>query len=233
MSILQENTLLLLMKYLYALLFISLLSCERPEIEQPAEFPSTLYLSRISIKSKVRLYTAKKEITDQAIIDRFVESNGGFRLKDSSVVSDEYIKFISPDSAEMVNSSSSFLITKNDKQLLFKSTKKQIVTQGQMKSSFNMLKYRSEFEPVWDNKFSTYNMMVGYGNYSELSMSVFEYLRVWWTTSFDSLFFQHPDLYKASSYGKTLNEFDESYVNSIGKADTLAIREYFYLMKKR
>lgn len=222
------------MKYTSALLLLlAIISCKKTEIELPTEFPSTLYLNRISIKSKIRLYSDKKEITDKIVIDRFLKNNGGFRLKDSSFVSDEHIKFFSPDSAEMPSSFNSLLITKNDKQLIFKSTNKLIVTKEAIQYSYNMSKYRSEFKPVWDSKFSTYNMLVGYGNYSELNLSVFEYRRVSWNTYYDPDYILHPEIYRGSSSGTRFNEFDESFVNSISKADTLAIREYFYSFKKR
>lgn len=235
MPILQENILLKSMKYLSALiLFLVIISCKKTEIVQPAEFPATLYLNRISIKSKIRLYTNKKEITDKVVIDKFLKSNGGFRLKDSSFVSDEQMKFFSPDSAEMPNSFNSLLITKNDNQLIFTSTNRLIVTKEAIQYGYNMSKYRSKFEPVWDSKFSGYNMLVGYGNYSDLNLSVFEYMRVSWNTFYDpDYYYLYPQIYRGSASGTMFNEFDESYVNSISKADTLAIREYFYSFKKR
>ncbi len=223
------------MKYVCVLLLLLVInSCKKTDIEQPPEFPSTLNLNRISIKSKIRLYTDRKEITDKALIDRFLKINGGFELKDSSFVSDECIKFFSPDSAEIPDSFNSLLVTKNDNQLVFKSTNRLIVTREAIQYSYNMSKYRSEFVPVWDSKFSTYNMLVGYGNYSELNLSVFEYRRVSWNTFTDpDNYYLHPQLYRGSSSGRRFNEFDESYVNSISRADTLAIREYFYSFKKR
>lgn len=223
------------MKYLSALiLLLVIISCKKTEIEQSPEFPSTLYLNRISVKSKIRLYTNKKEITDKVVIDRFVKGNGGFKLKDSVFVSDEHIKFFSPDSAEIPNSFNSLLITKNDNQLIFRSTNRLIVTKEAIQNSYNMSKYRSEFEPVWDGKFSTYNMLVGYGNYSELKLSVFEYRRVSWNTFYDpDYYYLYPEMFRGSVSGIRFNEFDESYLNSISKADTLAIREYFYSFTKR
>lgn len=95
-----------------------------------------------------------------------------------------------------------------------------------------MAKYRSEFEPVWDSKFGIYNMLVGYGNYSELNLSLFEYSRVSWYIYNDPNYYLDPQN-RGSASGTWFNEFDESYVNSISKADTLAIREYFYSFKKR
>jgi hypothetical protein len=207
---------LLFMKYLYVfILLVVIISCKKTEIEQLPEFPSTLYLHRVSIKSKIRLYSDKKEIMDKVVIDRFLKRNGGFRLKDSSFVSDEHIKFFSPDFAEMPNSFNSLLITKNDKQLIFKSTNRLIVTKEAIQSSYNMSKYRSEVEPVWDSKFSTYNMLVGYGNYSELNLSVFEYRRVSWNTFYDpDNYYLYPQLYRGSSSGTRFNEFDESYASA-------------------
>lgn len=223
------------MKYLSVLILLLMInSCKKTEIEQAVEFPSTLYLNRVSIKSKVRLYTHKKEIIDQVVIDRFLKSNKDFRLKDSSFVSDEYIKFFSPDSAEMSSSYNSLLVTKNDNQLIFRSTKKVIITNESIQYNHNMSKYRSEVEPVWDYKFIAYNMLVGYGNYSELNLSVFEYSRVSWNTFHNpDYYYLYPEIYKGSASGTIFNEFDESYVNSISKADTLAVREYFYSFTKR
>ncbi|TLV02448.1 hypothetical protein [Dyadobacter luticola] len=223
------------MKYLSLIMLLLLInSCKKTEIEQPSEFPSTLYLNRVSIKSQTRLFTDKKEITNKVVIEKFLKNNGGFRLKDSSFISDENIKFFSTDSAELSNSFNSLLVTKNGNQLIFKSTNRLIVTKEAIQHGYNMSKYRAEFEPVWDGKFSTYNMLVGYGDYSELNLSVFEYSRVSWNIFYDpDYYYLHPKLYRGSASGTSFNEFDESYVNSISKADTLAIREYFYSFKKR
>ncbi|MCF0053607.1 hypothetical protein LXM25_26275 [Dyadobacter sp. LJ53] len=223
------------MKYLsVVLLLFVIVSCKKTEIEQAPEFPSTVYLNRISIKSKTRLYSNKKEITDNDVIDRFLKSNGGLIIKDSSFVSDEHIKFFSPDSAKFSSSDYPWLITKNNDQLKFKSTNTWIVTNNEIRN-IEMSKYRSEFEPVWDSKFRTYNMQVGYGNYSELSLSSFEYMLVSWTY-YDPEYSWFPGeggLYKSSGSGTRFNEFDESFVQHLGKGDTLAIREYFYSFKKR
>lgn len=222
------------MKYLSAfLLLFVIIGCKKSELEQSPVFPSTLYLNRISIKSKIRLYTGKKEITDKVVIDRFLKINGGFRLKDSSFVSDEYIKFFSPDSAEMRSGFNSLLVTKNGQQFIFKSTNKHIVTQEDIYYYYKMAKYRSEFEPVWDSKFGLYNMLVGYGSYSELNLSLFEYRRVWWNTYNNPDYYLHPEINRGSASGTWFNEFDESYMNSITQADTVAIREYFFSYKTR
>jgi len=221
------------MKYLSVLLLLlTTISCKKSEIKQLPEFPATLYLNRISVKSKIRLYTDKREITDKTVIDRFVKSYGGFTLKDSSFVSDLYIRFFSPDSAEFSDTFNSLLVTKNDKQLVFKSTRKLIVSEEDIQNFYNMAKYRSEFERMWGSQFSHYNMFVGYGNYSELNLSLFEYNRVWWNTHGDPNYYLDPHR-RGRASGTWFNEFDESYVNSLSKADTLAFREYFYSFKKR
>lgn len=223
---------MLLLKYLLAcVLLLFIISCEKTEIDPP-EFPATLYLNRISIREKIRLYTDKREITDQNVIESFLKSNGGLRLKDSTFESKEYIQFFSPDSAAMLNAFSSLLVTKKDNQFIFKSTNKQIVSKEAIQSSLNMSKYRSDFEPVWDGKFSTYQMLVGYGNYEAIDLSVFEYTRVSWNTFLDPDYHLHPEIYKGVASGIRFNEFDEAYVNSLSKADTLAVREYFYSFKR-
>jgi len=79
-------------------------NCKKTDIEQPPEFPSTRYVNGITIKLKIRLYSDRKEITDNAVITRFLKSSGGFILKDTSFVSDEHIKFISADPAKIPNS---------------------------------------------------------------------------------------------------------------------------------
>ncbi|MCE7042377.1 hypothetical protein [Dyadobacter sp. CY312] len=220
------------MKYIYTFsLLIFVIACKKTDIEQLPEFPSTLYLNGITKKSKLHLYSDGKEITDPAVISKFVKTNGGFAQNDTSLVSDEHFTFFSTDSAGILNTFPSLIVTKNGEQFLFKSTNRIITSKEAIETNFNMAKYKSEAEPVWDSKWSTYHMLVGYGNYTELKLSTFEYKRVKWYLM--SGYFPEPILQKSSTSGTKFNEFDQSYISKVGKNDTLAIQEYFYTFKKR
>jgi hypothetical protein len=228
------------MKYLYvSLLAIIILACKKADIEQESnQFPSTLYLTSISQKSKIRLFSNKQEITNQKVIDNFVSGLKDFEIRDTSFVSEENLTFLSADSATIPNLFGSLTVVRTGDQLLFKSTNKNIITAAYLSSNYKMAKYQSEIEPVWDGKYSVYNMLIGYGDYSELKLSVFNYsLTQWYTNSNDYFGFNDTTstdyTYKSEMSGKVFNEFNESYINSGTKNDTLAIQEYFYSFKKK
>ncbi len=223
------------MKYLYIfLLAIIILACKKTKIDPAPQFPSTLYLNGITKKSTIRLFTNKGEITDQSVIDKFIKGTKGFTRKDTSFISDETLIFFSADSAGIPNLFNSLTVVKKENQLIFKSTNRNIISDAQLSSSYKMTKYQSEIKPVWDGKFSVYNMLVGYGNYSALNLSVFEYNRIGWYIQWNWSDDSSPDIWdKSSSSGTIFNEFNESYINSVGKYDTLAIQEYFYSFRKR
>jgi hypothetical protein len=228
------------MKYLYvSLLAIIILACKKADIEQESnQFPSTLYLTSISQKSKIRLFSNKQEITNQKVIDNFVSGLKDFEIRDTSFVSEENLTFLSADSATIPNLFGSLTVVRTGDQLLFKSTNKNIITAAYLSSNYKMAKYQSEIEPVWDGKYSVYNMLIGYGDYSELKLSVFNYnLTQWYTNSNDYFGFNDTTstdyTYKSEMSGKVFNEFNESYINSGTKNDTLAIQEYFYFFKKK
>ncbi|WP_254413071.1 hypothetical protein [Dyadobacter diqingensis] len=216
------------------ILAILFFACKKTKIDPAPQFPSTLYLNGITKKSKIRLFTNKGEITDQSVIDKFVKTTKGFTKKDTSFTSGETLTFFSADSAEIPNSFNSLTVVKKENQLIFKSTNRRIITAANLESNYKMGRYQSEIEPVWDGKFSAYNMLVGYGDYSALKLSVFEYNRVSWFVQWNWGDTSSPDiLTKSSSSGTMFNEFNESYISSIQKNDTLAIQEYFYSFQKK
>jgi len=228
------------MKYLYVFLLATIiLACKKADIEQESnQLPSTLYLFSISQKSKIRLFSNKKEITDQKVIDHFLKDFKDFEIRDTSFVSDENLVFLTADSASIPNQFESLKFIKTGDQILFKSNNIHIITADQL-TNYKMAKYQSEIEPVWDSKYRVYNMLVGYGNYSELKLSVFNYSVTMWHKNFSNDYFGFNDTtsndytYKSKASGKVFNEFNESYINSVAESDTLAIQEYFYSFKKR
>lgn len=109
------------MKYLYVfLLAVIITSCKKTDIEEESpHFPSTLFLTSIKQKSKIRLFSNKQEITDQKVIDNFLKDFNDFEIRDTSFVSDENLVFSSPDSASIPNLFRSLTIVKTGDQFLF------------------------------------------------------------------------------------------------------------------
>jgi len=215
------------------ILAIIILACKKTDIEEePVQFPSTIYLNSITLKSKIRLFSDQKEIKDQKVIDHFAKTFKDFEIRDTSFNSDEKLIFLSPDSASIPNLFGSLNAVKIGDQFLFKSTNINIITAAQL-PNYKMAKYQSEIEPVWDSKYRVYHMLIGYGDYTALKLSAFKYSSVHWNTYLSTDFLLYPFLYKSSSSGIRYNEFNESYIANIGKSDTLAIQEYFYTFKKK
>lgn len=217
------------------MLAVLLFACKKTKVDPAPQLPSTLFLNGITKKSTIRLFTNKGEITDRSVIDKFIKGTKGFTRKDTSFTSNETLTFFSADSAGLSNSFNSLTVKKNENQFLFKSTNKNILSAAELASSYKMQKYQSAIEPVWDSQFSAYYMLVGYGDYAALNLSVFEYSRIsWFMLQLNWGDSQSPDTwYKSSASGTIFNEFNETYISAVGINDTLAIQEYAYSFRRK
>jgi len=207
----------------FFLLFAAFFSCKKEEDKKP-QFPADLYMTHVNKKAGIRLFVNKTEIKDKAIIDKFVKGESNFHVNDSSVVSDEKITFLSKDSVYVGGRSIKDIrsVERNGNRFLFKTVTYNMISKSRAELIFDMNKHRSALTPAYDGNYHVDIIMVGYGDYSKVELSLFSYKVVKRSGQSWSL-----------NTGKTFNEFDESYISTVGPNDTLAIEEYSYTLKVR
>lgn len=228
------------MKNLFLLLLIILsVSCRKTDIEADhiITFPSDLYITKINKKSGLRLFAGGVEIKNQAVINSFIKRHGGFGIKDSVVVSNEKITFISPDTLHFGSATMVYSVYKKDDQFIFKSKNKLILPANSYNSIKNLYKYTDESpELVYNGNYRLNSFRVAYGNYAQLDLSVLSYKTIasspFATDYFDNLgagaIFPTPPSYYV---GNIFNEFNENFIRSGRSSDTLAVEEYSYTFK--
>ncbi|WP_221389578.1 hypothetical protein [Dyadobacter sp. NIV53] len=215
------------------LAFLFLAACKNQGEDKKPRFPLDLYITRINKTSGVRMYVNKIEIKDQVIINKFVEGDAIFGVNAGGVVSDEKISFLNTDTASVETLYNKKVVTHSDKQFIFRSIEQGRISSEHARLIYNMNKYRSELGPPWyDGLFRVDNLMVGYGDYSEIELSVYNY-KIVKAHMFENYYGMGPYLYRSVASGKVFNEFDELYINSLTLTDTLAIEEYTYTFRSR
>lgn len=216
------------MRYIISLvLAVFLLSCKKEDIKEP-QFPSELSLTSIKRKQGIRLFTNRREIVDPQTINNFVKGSVQFGVQDSVVTTNEKITFKSIDSVFVGSISSPYTIENHGDTLQFISTLEGWFSEEVARLLYPMSRYRGMlvYSPFFG--YMAKNIIVGYGNYSHLKLSAYNY-RLVRTGSYS-----HMDGLRRSVYsGNTFNEFDTSYINSVQDTDTLAIEEYSCIFEKR
>ncbi len=215
-------------------------SCTRVR-EEPEAFPRHLVYSGVKAKGKIRLFYNKKEITDQAEINRVLSDTStrlGRSFKDLAVnltfplhkAGDTLLTFIHPDTVRLSNS----LYTSVLQNRTFTFT------------SINRLAYNGspgEIDPFAFGKHkpiqgpslpiltgfthSAYPVSIAYGDNSSMELPVMGHIFKRVTKNGSSY------SGKVSSVNGVFNEFDETFVSNMQEGDTLLIQEYIYELKVR
>lgn len=225
-------------QYLMAILLVVFpAACKKQPAEQAIEleprFPGDLYVVKVTKKAGIRMFINKIEVKNKWIIDRFISGEQNFGVQTQNVVSDEKIRFISPDTASIENRASKLVVTRDGDQYLFRSINKNYITSEYFRLIGKMNKRRSELgAPRYDGKYQVDFLMVGYGSYTKIEMPVYNYKLVK-AHKVDDYFGSGEYMSRSVNTGKVFNEFDETYINSLTQTDTLAVEEYAYTFMLR
>lgn len=218
------------MRYIISMaLTVLLLSCKKEELRGP-QFPSELSLISIEKKQVVRLFTNKREITDPKTINDFVKGSTYFGIRDNLLTTDEKIIFKSIDSAFVGTIPNPYTIQNRGDTLQFFSTLEGSFSAEFARLFYPMSRYRGTliYSPFFG--YTAKNIMVGYGNYNRLNMSVYSFK----LTRSSKILFNNEEHVNRSVYsGTTFNEFDPAYISRVPDTDTLAIEEYSFIFEKR
>jgi hypothetical protein len=218
------------MRYIISLvLTVFLLSCKKEDLREP-QFPSELFLTSIKKKQGIRLFTNKREITDPKAINDFVKGSTYFGIRDSLVNTNEKITFKSIDSAFVGSNPNPYTIESRGDTLKFFSALGGSFTEEVARLLYPMSRYRGKLVYSPFSGYMAQNIMIGYGNYNRLNLSVYSYKL---TRANKFVLNDEEHVFRSGYAGKTFNEFDTSYINRVLDTDTLAIEEYSFIFEKR
>ena len=182
-------------------------------------FPSKLYMSSVTAKGSVRVFANGAEVTNQTVINKFLNNNDKLFLNRYIPTDTSTIGFPSTDMAYFgFDSRTKYTVTKSNDQILFSKTMSNPISADD-DILFGMLKYSSAVQLTPPNKYYSVINVV-YGDYTNLTMSFFTYKLVK-----ESLFL--------TEYSKVYNEFNADVASKLGALDTLAIQEYAVSYKAR
>lgn len=212
------------MKTILYLLFATILSgtllsaCEN-EAERTETFPISLYASEITQVSNIRLFINKKESFDKDIIERFTQGSTFFGMENIELTEGDTILFTSKDSIIFGSYTSKYSVYTNGQQFLFYSP---VYTYFVDKWT-SILKHRGEQTPIPPSsgyQYSEKEAIVGYGSYTDIELCLLTYKLSGSIYSPDGLL-----LSRYMRQRKTLNEFNEDFIQELGTYDTLAVQE--------
>ncbi|TSJ40348.1 hypothetical protein FO440_11350 [Mucilaginibacter corticis] len=219
----------MLNKYLtLSLLFLTLciLACKKDKSTDYANvvFPHKLYVTGVTQKGTIRVYTANGEITDMALKNKFIGKdstyfNLAYQPSDTSSMT-----FIDRDTAMFSSSTLKYAVTKNITQFLFTSKFRSPLNKSDF--IYNLLKYHDPAPASINGAVIEGEVRVGYGDYNNLSFSRLSY-KIVSSSSFQNVF-----QYKSSA-GALFNEFNSSVITQLKTNDTLAIQEAAVVLKSR
>lgn len=210
-----------------------LYSCKKDnEVEIPKEFPVKLVLERWEIRETTRLFTDKREIQDQSVIqaleqreeiNQFAEQSFDLLLGEPGLTfSSELVARFDQNEEE----ANLFDIDRKGNRFLFYSRDKISVNPAVPPSSnslgyfYSMLKYQDKLsEPTFQGERQTREVRVAHGNYKVLKSSNFVYILNLNSGSGDLI-------QRAKLRGLVFNEFTDEAVKFLGPQDTLAVKEY-------
>ncbi|PKK38229.1 hypothetical protein BWI96_00060 [Siphonobacter sp. SORGH_AS_0500] len=205
-------------------------SCSKDR-EEMISFPHYMVTDYFKVKTPIRLFTDGKEITDQAIINTFIEDSTytgfGKYTKHSSYFENDKIKITKDTLITFTHQDSvvigTFDARTNPKRSVIKKGNEFVIIspshtiQSQTSPINEILKHKFiidnvTYMPIHGSLYLIREVYSAYGDYNQMEMPRINYL------------------YKRKGgWGNALsrlNEFDEAYIAKVAKGDTLAVQEY-------
>ncbi|MDH7463634.1 hypothetical protein QEG73_20205 [Chitinophagaceae bacterium 26-R-25] len=213
------------MKYLAFAIVILSISCKKQS--EVVKYPQRLYLTQISSKQNVRLFTNNSEIKSSSVINSFVGDNSNFQIiaANQFTPNTDYIDFLSSDTAMFSTSDYvKYDVTKSGNQFILKSQIGFPYSDNVMRSIVrSIMKYPGQEvkgPPGMPTSGFEYGTSIGYGNYSNFELCWLAYKIV-----------KHPTNGNYLATGMLQNEFNPNVISTLGANDTLAIQECRLLFK--
>ncbi len=155
-------------------------SCEKVGEQKSVFFPQILYANQINKITEVRLFTQGKEITDTAVINRFIKNETNFNLQNQALNTNEEINFLSKSLVQFGNPKQAYDLNSD-----FANRKTEFIFYSQKLNPVNpqslaylLLKFKAPVIAtgvVPNIKNTTKDVKVASGNYLELNLSALSY----------------------------------------------------------
>ena len=215
--------------FLIALVLLALWSCETDQ-DEPVAFPKYLVWTGVKPKGKIRLFYDRKEIKDQAEIDRVVNDSSNFNSpvnrKDylsypQQATGDTVFVLSSPDTMRLFDQE--FTSVWKDRKFTFTSVRSVEMDENPTVPTYlNFYKntlFTGPHQSTFGPKYKARGVIVAYGDYSTLTLPVMGYF--------------HKNSNRSSFVNGVFNEFNEEVIEKLQKGDTLLIQEYVYELKAK
>jgi hypothetical protein len=185
------------------------------------DLPATLYLKNITFKDEVRIYTKNGEITDPLVRDRSKISTGINLISHpiNPQANSAHVTFLSNNSFLLTSErysyeklNDTFIFTYVDSLLVHPNGNDVLTVIPFYKNS--------TVRNNNDGTFTYWKQFVGHGGYSALQISGMDLCVLKRDTVTGAI--------TQRRFGVDLNEFNADAIKSLGKYDTLAVREYSY-----
>lgn len=212
---------LLILLYI-AFLTGALFSCRKKDNQDTVTFPQTVYAGNLASRSGIRMFVRDTEITDTAVIRRFIGDSKYFNL--NAMDPSYYISFVSSDSAILAGYNSKFSYTLNSGLfLIFSRGYYQIDPRDHLNVLVDTIqKFKSSkiFVPAGTNllNWARHSIWVAHGSYRDLLASGISY---------------KISTYSGYQTGTMPNEFFEGTMSVLRPGDTVAVQSYSMYMLAR
>lgn len=202
------------MKLFFIFLTLTIcISCKKERVN----FPTSLYHTKTTASTNVRLFINKLEIFDKPTIDNFIKDINIFNRQNQTVGPAEKLTFISKDTVVFGTSIQKYNVSLNGNQFLFTSPPYSVSLPFTVPSGMDLYPDKITQLSSGNPSYQVNKIVVATGNYMSLEISFFSYL------------LSRKDISSGSSqyfYSTAGNVFNQNFINTLGQTDTLAIQEF-------
>jgi hypothetical protein len=198
------------------ILLVVVISCSKTKTEPILNFPQTVYFESVTEKSKIRLFTNKKEINDANSIANYVKRNSFVSIDDyKTALANFKINFIKQDSLLLSTEINKYFYKKDGD--LFTITTPYTIKLKNSNFINEVMIFPYEKTPITNSTaydFSTKEFLIGRGNHSSFSLSL-------------TVFKLKSKIANGISeqFASLYNEFNENAISKTTVNDTLLVQE--------
>lgn len=201
-------------------------ACKKNNDQKYVYFPETLYLTNITKQTEVKLFTKDEEITDTAIINRFIKNETNFDLQNQAINASEQMVFESKSLAQFGNPKLAYDLNSD-----FANRKTEFIFYSQRQNPVNpqdlaflLLKIKAPVVATGvapNITYTTKDVKVANGSYLDLNFSVTSY-KIKQSTGTQS----------GTTYNQPVN-IDANALAQLQTTDTIAVQEFILNYKAK
>lgn len=204
----------------------TVVSCKNED--RGPSYPSTLYITKVSNVSKIRVFTKNGEITNDQVAESFKKRFAFFDISETIVAPEPIVTFVSADTAKFANEDFQRFVVREDDRLLFYTPYLPVYSsdaKNNIARDFDKEGYPLGVSSPTSNQPDYMRRIIwpAKGDQKNLEFMVASYVQI----RSDSLTNSYSNFYITGS----MMEFDQSAVR-LSNSDTLAILTYSYICRQ-